>query len=96
MQNLAFALAVLAAIFALTAAFYRHKAKAAGTEPSRGHDRVPERKFAPRHRFESANAFGLRRLVQSGYNATAAATWAAMALIFTLASIAAAWAGSAP
>jgi hypothetical protein len=47
------------------------------------------------HRFDSANAFGLRRLVQSGYDATAAATWAAMAVIFTLALIAAGWAGAA-
>jgi len=95
MKNLASALAVLAAIFALVAAFYRHKAKAAGTERSREHDLSLSGTSAPRHRFELANAFGLLRFVQAGYAATAAATWAAMALIFTLASIAAAWAGSA-
>jgi hypothetical protein len=95
MRNLASALAVLAAIFALVAAFYRHKAKAARTEPSREHDRSLGGTSAPRHRFELANALGLLRLVQAGYDATAAATWAAMALIFMLASIAAAWAGSA-
>lgn len=94
MKNLASALAVLAAIFALIAAVYRRKAKMAGA-PSRQHDRSLAGKFAWRHRFESANALGLRRFVKAGYNATAAATWAAMALIFTLASIAAVWAGSA-
>jgi hypothetical protein len=45
------------------------------------------------HRFESANAFGLRRAAPTGHNATAAATRAAMSSIFTLAFIAAAWAG---
>jgi hypothetical protein len=93
MKNLASALAVLAAIFALVAAIHRHKAKAAGTEPAREHARSNGRKFTPVDRFELANAFGLRRLVQAGYNATAAATWAAMSLIFMLASIAAACAG---
>jgi hypothetical protein len=74
---------------------YRRKAKTVGAEASRRHDRSLGRKFAQRHRFETANALDLRRFVQGGHNATAAATWAAMSLIFTLASIAAAWAGSA-
>jgi hypothetical protein len=74
MKNLASALAVLAAIFALVAAIYRHKAKAAGAAPARQHARSNARKFAPADRFELANAFGLLRLVQAGYNATAAAT----------------------
>jgi hypothetical protein len=93
MKNLASALAVLATIFALIAAFYRHRAKAAGAEPARQHDGLLGGKSARRNRFESANASGVRWLVQAGHNATAAATWAAMALIFTLASIAAVWAG---
>lgn len=93
MKNLAYALAILAAIFAVIAAFHRRKAKAAGTKPRRHNDRLPDRTVAPRHRFKSANAFDLRPLVQAGYDKAAAATWTALAFIFFAASIAAAWAG---
>jgi hypothetical protein len=93
MKNLASAFAVLAAIFALMAAFYRHKAKKAGVGSPRQENRLLGRAFAPPRRPQSAKAFALRDFAQAGYNAAAAVTWAAMAVIFMLASIAAACAG---